>query len=83
MLAGAVDASCLPIKYRSQYTVPFQCGGNLFRSKAVQGHLINAANSGGGFLVHNPTFGVVRILDVTVAFLKSSKKNGVKNIPAP
>ena len=66
MLAGAVDASCLPIRYWSQDTVPFQRGGDLFRPKAVQRHLINPVNNSGGFLVHNPAFGIVRVLDVTV-----------------
>ena len=42
---------------------------NLLRSIPLQGHTVNPAYHLGRFLVHNPVFGIVRVLDVAIGRL--------------
>ena len=58
------------------YTVSLQGGGDLFNAHPVQRHAVDAAHNGGGVLVNNPAFGVLRVFGVA----KGRKREGFPGV---
>ena len=66
MFTRTLDASRLPVGHRRQDAVLFQRGGNLLCPKAVQCHLINSANNGSGYLIHDSMLGIIRVFYIPI-----------------
>ena len=78
--AGPLNTFFEPVGTRCQDTILLKTCRNLLRSIPLQGHTVNPAYHLGRFLVHNPVFGIVRVLapvrihpsSVNAAFVASS-----------
>ena len=67
--AGPFNAFFEPVGAGRQDTVLFKTCCNLLCSITIQGHTINPTNHLGGLLIHDPPFGIVRVLDIAVGRL--------------
>ena len=68
-LSGPLDALFQPIGTRGKDFIPFKLRSDLLRPVALQGHAVNPPNHLGGFIIHNPSFRIVGVFNVTVGRL--------------
>ena len=68
-LSGALDALFQSIGTRGKDFIPFKLRGDLRCPVALQGYTVNPPNHLGGFIVHNPSFRIVGVFDVTMGRL--------------
>ena len=66
LAARAIDAPAPPVIGGIDDTIRAQSRGDLRQPVAVQGHLVDAPNHGGGLRLDHPKPGIVRVLDVAV-----------------
>ena len=55
-----------PVVGGIEHPIPLQRGGGFRQPVAVQGHLIDTPDNGGGLRVDHPKVGVLRVLDVAI-----------------